>query len=182
MANLYSINEKLYYLIEDGFDNESGEILEGFDLNKAINETSMELDKKIENICCYIKNLESDMEEIKNEQAQLMKRRKQKENKVNALKKYLDNYFKYSQPDYFQDETGEIKFHKFETPKCVVSYRKSDSVNITDVNKIPQEYIKDRVLTENDINKTEIKKYLTKHENETIEGAELLHNKNISIK
>ena len=180
--NLYDISDKLYYLIEEGFDNESGEILNEDELFKAINETTMELDKKIDNIGAYIKNLESEVEAIKEEKKKLSSRQKTKENRINSLKRYLDGYFRYSQANYFNDETGKVKFHKFESPRCVISYRKSDSVNIIDVNKVPQEYIKPRVLKEDDVRKSDIKDYLKKHENETIDGVELLHNKNISIK
>lgn len=180
--NLYEINEKLYYLIEEGFDSESGEILEGFDLNKAIDETTMELDKKIDNIGAYCKNLKAEIEAIKEEKKKLSARQKTKENKINSLKKYLDGYFRYSQSNYFEDETGKVKFNKFESPRVVISYRKSDSINVTDINKVPEEYIKPRVLKEDDVKKSDIKDYLKKHENETVDGVELLHNKNISIK
>lgn len=180
--NLYDIDEKLYYLIEEGFDTETGEILEDFDLNKAINEATMELDKKIDNIAVYIKNLESEVEAIKEEKKKLSSRQKTKENRINSLKRYLDGYFRYSQSNYFEDTTGKVKFHKFESPRCVISYRKSDSVNITDINKVPELYIKDRVLTENDVRKSDIKDFLKKYKNQTIDGVELLHNKNISIK
>ena len=182
MGNLYSIDEKLYYLIEEGFDTETGEILEAFDLNKAINEATMELDKKIDNIGAYIKNLESEVEAIKEEKKKLSSRQKTKENKINSLKRYLDGYFRYSQSNYFEDETGKVKFNKFESPRVVISYRKSDSINVTNINKVPEEYIKPRVLKEDDVKKSDIKDYLKKHEDETIDGVELLHNKNISIK
>lgn len=180
--NLYDINDKLYYLIEEGFDNESGEILNEDELFKAINETTMELDKKIDNIAIYIKNLESEVEAIKEEKKKLSARQKTKENRINSLKRYLDGYFRYSQSNYFEDETGKVKFNKFESPRVVISYRKSDSINVTDINKVPEEYIKPRVLKEDDVKKSDIKDYLKKHENETIDGVELLHNKNISIK
>lgn len=182
MGNLYDIDEKLYYLIEEGFDTETGEILEDFDLNKAINEATMELDKKIDNIGAYIKNLESEVEAIKEEKKKLSSRQKTKENRINSLKRYLDGYFRYSQSNYFEDTTGKVKFHKFESPRCVISYRKSDSINITDINKVPELYIKERVLTENDVRKSDIKDFLKKYKDETIDGVELLHNKNISIK
>lgn len=180
--NLYDINNKLYYLIEEGFDNESGEILNEDELFKAINETTMELDKKIDNIGAYIKNLESEVEAIKEEKKKLDARRKTKENKIESLKRYLDGYFRHSQENYFEDTTGKVKFHKFESPRCVISYRKSDSINVTDINKVPEEYIKPRKLTDDDVKKSDIKDYLKKHESETIDGVELLHNKNISIK
>lgn len=180
--SLYSIDEKLYYLIEEGFDSDTGEILEGFDLNKAINEATMELDKKLENIAVYIKNLKVEIEALTEEKKKLEARRKTKENKLQSLERYLDGYFRNTQSKYFEDTTGKEKFHKFETSKCVISYRKSDSIKITDVNKVPQEYIKPRVLKDTDVKKSDIKDYLKKHEDETIDGIELLHNKNISVK
>lgn len=179
MANLYDINEKLYFIIENGLEPETGEILDETALYEAINETELELTSKLENIACYIKNLSADVEALKEEKKKIAQRQKTKENKIESLKRYLDNYFRYAQPDYFEKEG---KFHKFETPKCVIGYRKSDTVAITDVNKIPTEYIKPRVIKETDISKENIKKYLTENPDNEVSGARLLHNKNIQIK
>ena len=69
--NLYEIEDKLYNLIENGFDAETGEILEGTDLSDSITACQMELTDKISNIACMIKNLQSDAEALKAEKAKL---------------------------------------------------------------------------------------------------------------
>lgn len=180
--NLFDIEERLRAIIEYAVEPETGEMLEGYDLEKALSDCSMELDKKIENISLFIKQLKVEEEALKKEKTNLQKRQNSKHNLAERLEKYLDNYFRHVQSDYFEDETGKVKFHKFETPKCVVSYRKSDTVEIKDLNKVPENYIKPRQIKDTDVMKTEIKKYLKEHENETIDGVELVKNKNISIK
>ena len=179
--NLYEVDEKLYYLIEGGFDPTTGEILDQAELVKTINETEMELQTKISNIMRYIKNLDADVEALKTEKQKLDTRRKVKENKIKSLTNYLDSYFKYAQEDYFNDETGKKKFVKFEDQYGVINYRKSKKVQIKDLSKVPQEYIKEHKITESDVDKTALAKYLKAH-TENNDFAELVENKNISVK
>ena len=54
--NLFQIDERLINLIENAVDVETGELLEGADLDKAIDECQMDLNTKISNIGCFIKN------------------------------------------------------------------------------------------------------------------------------
>ena len=169
MASLYQIDEKLMMAFNYGCD-EDGVILEEQELNNYIESLTMQLDNKVENIALYIKNLESDAEQIKQEKMKLQKRQQVAENHAQYLKKYLANFLQYHE------------INKFETPKCKVSFRKSTTVEITDLEKIPQEFIKPRKLTDNDVNKTDIKDYLKKHQDETIDGINIKENQNISIK
>ena len=68
MASLYKIDERLEALITEQFDIEDGVIYETEEeLAKKIDEVSLDLDTKIENIGCFIKNLESDIEAFKKE-------------------------------------------------------------------------------------------------------------------
>lgn len=68
MANLYEIDSRLATLFNEGWDEETGEIYENQEeLDKAIDAVSLDLDTKIENIGCFIKNLESDVEALKKE-------------------------------------------------------------------------------------------------------------------
>ena len=72
--NLYSIDEKLFNLIENAVDVETGELYETQEeLDKAIDECGIELEKKIENIGCFIKNLEADVKALKEEENNLQK-------------------------------------------------------------------------------------------------------------
>ena len=59
-----------------------------------------------------------------------------------------------------------------------LSYRKSESVNITDIDSVPKEYIK--IKTEVSADKTNIKKAIKT--GQYIDGAELVTNINMQIK
>lgn len=163
--NLYEIAQSLIDTIDMEVDTETGEILEGQQLDDAINNLQMKLDDKLENIACYIKNLKSDADQLKQEKDNLAQRQKTIENKAQRLTDYLGNFMQGN------------NIPTFETPKCKVSFRKSSSVNIKDINQIPKEYIKEKV--EVNVDKTELKKYLKTHE---CNGAEIVENQNIQIK
>ena len=173
--NLYEINDKLVTTVELGIDTDTGEILEGQLLDDEINQLSMALDEKMENIACYVKNLTSDIEALKTEEDNLKKRRKSKENQIEYLKRYLSNFM----------QLNDIP--KFETPKCKVSFRKSVSTEVIDQNKIPKGLIK--IKTEETIDKLGLKQFLqnntkdmSKEEQVKKYGAYLSENKNIGIK
>ena len=162
---LYEIAQSLIDTIENQVDVETGEIIEGQQLTDAIDNLQMKLDDKIDNIACYIKNLNSDADQIKKEKDSLAKRQKTIENRAESLTHYLSDFMTYN------------SIPKFESPKCKVSFRKSSSVNVKDINQIPKEYIKEKV--EVNVDKTELKKYLKTHE---CNGAEIVENQNIQIK
>ena len=57
--NVYQINDRLETIITEAFDPDTGEVFQSQEeLDKAIDEVGLELDTKIENIGCYINNLE----------------------------------------------------------------------------------------------------------------------------
>lgn len=173
--NLFDIDNRLITLVEENFDPETGEILEGNELRQRIDEVNMSLNDKISNIACYIKNLKSDADALKAEKDKLAKRQKSAENQAEWLKRYLDSYLQsVINPD-------ELPKFKYKDEKCVVGYRKSESVNITDLNSIPQEYIKPHELSESDVNKTAIKDAIKKN-GKTVNGAEIIQKENISIR
>lgn len=176
MASLYDINDKLYNLIENSFNIEDGEILEGIDLDKAIDECQMDLNTKISNIGCFIKNLRSDAEQFKTEKQNLEKRQKQAERKAEYLTKYLDGYL------HSVINEKDLPKYKFSDSRCQIGYRKSESVTIDDVNSVPKNYIKPRVIKESDIDKTAIKKFLKDNKDNQVNGARLVTKENIQIK
>ena len=93
MANLYDISDKLETLITEAFDIDTGELYETQEeLDKAIDACELDLDTKIENIGCFIKNLEADVEALKKEENNLKARRISTENKIESLKRYLNGY------------------------------------------------------------------------------------------
>lgn len=154
MASLYEINAA----IENCVDTETGEIID----IEGLEELQIQFSDKVENIALFIKNLTSEAEAIKKEADSLLSRKKTCENKANNLTKYLSSIL-----------CGE----KFKTPRVSISYRKSSSVNVTDISKLDPRYYKE-IAPEAD--KTKVKKALS--EGIKLEGVCLVENTNIQIK
>ena len=106
---IYEIDEKILNCI----DLETGEII---DIDK-LNELELERDAKIENVACWIKELKAEAEAIKAEKLALAERQRVAENKAESLKKWL---------------AYALNGEKFKTAKCSVSFRKTESVEVTD--------------------------------------------------
>ena len=106
---IYEINEQILNCI----DLETGEII---DIDK-LNELQLERDAKIENVACWIKELKAEAEAIKAEKLALAERQKVVENKAESLKKWL---------------AFALNGEKFKTAKCSVSFRRSESVEVTE--------------------------------------------------
>src|SRR5574344_1732207 len=117
MASLYDIDNRILDLT----DKETGEILD----EQAFEALQMERNDKLENIALWVKNLLSESEALKAEEKAFAERRKSAENKAESLKRYLDS---------------ALDGQKFNTTKVAISYRKSTSVDVLDVSKLPQEY------------------------------------------
>ena len=186
MAQLYDLDaqfQEAMELLENQMyvDTETGECLTEEEFNQQLDNIAMALSDKIENTMVFYKNVLSDVEQFKIEQKKLMERRKVKENLADRLKNRIDYYIKMK----YTDENGVVDTQalnkrKFETPRVKLSYRKSSSVDIQDVNSIPQEYIKDRKLTEDDVKKSDIKKLLVS--GKEVNGATLVENLNMQVK
>lgn len=150
---IYQIDEAILGCI----DPETGEVNEDM-----LGELMIQREQKVENIACWIKNLTSDAKALKEEKKALEERIKAKENRAESLKKYLENI---------------LEGQKFETSKCAVSFRKSQSVNISDLSATPTEFLRFKPA---EADKTEIKKALKN--GETVTGAELVDKLSMTIK
>ena len=156
MSNMgiYDIDEAIMACV----DPDTGEIID----TERLDYLSIERDAKIENVGLWIKNLKAESDAIKAEIQNLQKRKKTADNKAEGLKNYLE---------YVLDGA------KFKTPRLSVSYRKSESINITDLGQIGSDYL---TYPEPIPMKTEIKKALK--EGKDIKGVELVTKTNIQIK
>lgn len=105
---LYEINRSILECI----DLETGEII---DVDK-LNELQLEREVKIEGVACWIKELKAEAEAIKAEKLVLAERQKAAENKAESLKKWL---------------AFALNGEKFKTAKCAVSFRNTESVEVT---------------------------------------------------
>lgn len=154
---------KLYEIdaaIMECVDEETGEILNA----ELLDLLSMEREKKIEGIALWIKNLNAELEGVKNEKRYFAERQKRLENKILSLEDYLSQATCHS---------------AFKTEKCDISFRKSTVVVVDDVEKLPEEYVTEKV--ERVPNKALIKEDIKIH-GAIIEGAELLEKLNIKVR
>lgn len=108
---LYEIDEEIQELLSE-VDPETGELITDY---AALDALLMEREAKIENIVLFIKNLSSDVRELKAEESALAERRKKAEKKVERLREYVSHAL-----------GGE----KFQTPRCCVSFRKSTALEL----------------------------------------------------
>lgn len=154
MANLYQINEQILGCV----DMETGEIV---DMDK-LQELQLEFDQKVEGIACWIKNLLSEAKALKEEKDNLAARQKACENKAESLKEYLQT---------------ALCGQKFKTPKVSISYRKSEQVQVDDISKLGNEYLK---FKEPEADKTKIKQDLKA--GVQLAGVQLVEKQNIQIK
>lgn len=119
-------------------------------------------EQKIENAALWLKNLKSDITELKAEKKAFEDRIRSKQSKIDGLTAYL---------------MAALDGQKFETPKCAISYRKSESVNITDLSKIPTDYLR---FAPAEADKTAIKAAIKA--GESIDGAEIVQKTSMQIK
>jgi hypothetical protein len=172
--NVYQINDRFETILNEMFDPETGEVFQSQEeVDKAIDEVGLELDTKIENIGCYIKNLEYEIDALKKEEDNLYKRRKAAENKIEGLKRYLNGFLVSVMPN----EDDRRKW-KFKTPRVVLGYRKSTTVEVSDIEALSDEFLNLKVETTP--NKKAIKEALTK--GEKVKGAYLKENINLSVR
>ena len=156
---LYEIDNAILECI----DMETGEIIDAEKLD-ALN---MERDAKIENVVLWIKDLKAEAEAIKAEKLALAERQKVAENKVESLKKWV---------------AYALGGQKFSTAKCAVSFRNTESVEVTEegLEVLMKEH--DELLTYKapEPNKTAIKQALKDGLN--VAGVQLVQNVSTIIK
>ncbi len=153
---LYEINEAITKCI----DPESGEVLD----EMALEQLQMEKEEKIEGVGLWIKNLLALDDAIANEIKALEERQKPINNKIESLKNFM---------------ALALNGEKLETGKISISWRKSESISISDDAFIPEEY---QVIIPECYkpNKILLKKALK--DGVEIDGVELVTKNNIQIK
>lgn len=156
---IYEIDQAIMRCV----DLETGEIIDTEKLDKL----QMERDTKLENVACWIKDLKAEAEALKAEKQALAERQKVAENKAESLKKWL---------------AYVLDGQKFSTPKCAVSFRKTEAVEVTTdgLNNLMKEH--DELLTYKtpEPNKTAIKQAIKDGLN--VAGVQLVQNVSTIIK
>ena len=157
---LYDIDNEIMNCI----DMETGEVID----TEKLNDLQMERDAKIENVALWIKELKAEAEAIKNEKQSLADRQRVAENKAESLKNWL---------------AYALNGEKFKTAKCSISYRNSESVEVTEEGLEALMRDHDDLLTYKapEPNKKAIKDAI-KNDGLTVEGIQLVQNVSTIIK
>lgn len=159
--NIFEFDRVIQDAIERAIDPETGEIISE-DALAGLEEIEMEREKKIENCVAYYKDCLARAKAIKEEAKALQDRAKSYENKAENLKNYLQSAL-----------NNEV----FESSKCKISYRKSESVSIDPDALIPSEFIK---IRDPEYDRVALKKALKA--GEKIDGVTIVEKSNIQIK
>ncbi|WP_249659377.1 siphovirus Gp157 family protein [Lysinibacillus fusiformis] len=157
MASLYQLNNayaQLQQMIEDGQEG----------LEDTLDSITDAVEEKLEAYAMVIKNIESDVEGIKSEEKRLAERRKVMENGVVRMKQAIAETLQNSGQD------------KVKTEKFTFSWRKSSKVEVSNIDSLPQQYVK----VARTISRSELAKALKA--GEQIEGAQLIENQSLSIR
>ena len=151
---LYEIDQA----IMDCIDMETGEIIN----EELLNNLQMERDVKIENVVLWIKELKAEAEALKAEKMAFAERQKVAENKMESLKKWL---------------AYALNGEKFKTVRASVTFRTTDKVEIADIYKLDENYLR---YKEPEADKEAIKKAIKA--GQEVAGATLVPSTSVIIK
>ena len=143
---------------------------EELQLSDAVGDTLEALDgaiqDKAETIAKYIRTLEEESAAIKSEEDRLKKRRSVQDAKVERMKTYL------------HDMLDEAQLDKVKGTLFTINFRKSTSVNVLDLDTLPEALKRTKTIVEAD--NTAIKDALK--QGLDVPGAVLVDNRNLSIR
>lgn len=161
IIELDAMIENLDY-IDDPIQREKSEKA----IKMMIEDTTGDIEKKYEGYGKYIRNIENEIDIAKAEIERIKAIKKSNENKIERLK------------DGLLYSLIALDKRKVETPLFKFSLRKSKSVEIEDIDKIPADYFE--IIEEKKIFKVNIKKAL--NDGEMVDGARLIERDNLNIR
>lgn len=163
--NLYDIDAEIRNCLSKMvIDEETGEVIDGFDPAEFEALTATR-EAKLEAIGVYIKELEAEIDALKNEKAVISTKITRKTNKHDGLKTYLSEYLQAN------------KCKGFETAKVTMSFRRSEVVDV-DETKVPKKFYKKKIDLV--LDKAGIKSLLKA--GGKIKGCKLIEKQNLQIK
>lgn len=158
---LYQLNNQLVSILNQHTDFDTGEIDTA--VYTELDAIGLAREEILEQMALYIKELQAQEVALKTEQDSLASRRASVNKQIDGLKSSL---------------TQELAGQRLETPKVAVSFRKSTSVNVIDMDTLPAIYRREKVTYTAD--KQEIKQAL--QAGHQVTGAELVERQNLQIK
>ena len=161
--NIYNIQSEYQQLVNQLIEN-GGELTPELELALQINKDNFH--SKSENYGYITKQFDGEMDIIDNEIKRLQQAKRSREKTIQRLKDTI--------------ELAMLTFDvdKIETPLIKISFRKSESVEVTDVNDLPNEFKVIKVTESAD--KLKIKDALKS--GMFIEGCSIKTNRNLQIK
>lgn len=162
MASIYELNKDYAELSAMLEVAETPEEIEA--IKNTLEMLDLTIEEKIENTAKYMVNVESDIQGIKVEIERLNKIKKAKESTIETLKNNIE---------YSMKQKG---IEKLEVGTFKAGYRKSESVEIINLDIIPADFTKVEIKAD----KTAIKKAIKA--GETVDGAQIQTNMNFYIK
>lgn len=162
MSSIYELNKNYMELTAMLEAAETPEEIEA--IQNTLEMIDLSIEEKIENTAKYMVNVESDIQGLKTEIDRLTKIKKAKENAVERLKNNVE---------YAMKQKG---IEKLEVGTFKAYYKKSESVEITNLDVIPADYTRVEIKAD----KVAIKKAIKA--GETVEGAHIQTNMNFYIK
>ena len=142
MPSIYELTEQ-YRMLEDAIYNDE---IEDDELDAMLQRVADEIDVKIDGYCAIIADIKRDADALKAEADRLTSRKRALERRIDHLKAAVGSAL---------DAQGKSKI---KTGKWSVSFRMSAKVEITDLSKVPPEYLKP--ITEDSVRKADIKREL----------------------
>lgn len=162
MSSIYELNKNYMELTAMLEVAETPEEIEA--IKNTLEMLDCSIEEKIENTAKYMVNAEADIQGIKAEIDRLNKVKKSKESTIETLKNNIE---------YSMKQKG---IEKLEVGTFKAGYRKSESVEIINLNVIPADFTKVEIKAD----KIAIKKAIKA--GEMVEGAEIKLNQNFYIK
>lgn len=162
MSSIYTLNKDYAELSTMLEAAETPEEIEA--IQNTLEMLDLSIEEKIENTAKYMVNVESDIQGLKTEIDRLTKIKKAKENAVERLKNNVE---------YVMKQKG---IEKLAVGTFKAGYRKSESVEIINLDVIPADFTKVEIKAD----KTAIKKAIKA--GETVDGAQIQTNMNFYIK
>lgn len=153
--NLYEINSQIL----DCIDPETGEVM---DIDR-LEELNMAKAEKVDNVACWVKNLEADVLAFEAQEKAFADRKAAAKRKIDSLKRYL---------------TDALGGQNFSSERCAVNFRRSKAVSVLDEAAVPVEYMTEQITRTP--NKTAIANLLKT--GKAVPGCELVERVNPSVK
>lgn len=143
---------------------------EDLELSDAVGDTldalNEAIEAKAEDVASFIFSLQADSAALKQEEQRLAERRRLNDAKIERMKTYL------------HDMLEDAQLDRVKGLKYTIGFRKSTSVNVLDLDTLPEGLKRTKTIVEAD--KTAIKQALK--EGLDVPGAVLVDNRNLSIR